>query len=55
MEDGKKVLYFGEDVYEKVPLMLQVLSGSSFGLVIIATFMINYPRDLHLEVIEEVH
>jgi hypothetical protein len=54
MEDGKKVLYFGKDVYEKVPLMLQVLSGSSFGLVILATFMINYPRELHLEFVEEV-
>jgi hypothetical protein len=55
MEDGKIVLYFSKDVYDKVPLMFQVLAATSFGLVILATFMINYPRDLHLDFIEDVH
>jgi hypothetical protein len=55
IEDGKTVKYFDKDVYEKVPLMLQVLAGSTFALVLIATLLINYPRDLHLEYMAVVH
>ena len=49
MEGGKKVKYFGPEVYDNVPKMLLTLAGCGIALTIVATIFVNYPRDLHLE------
>ncbi|CAK89915.1 unnamed protein product (macronuclear) [Paramecium tetraurelia] len=46
VEDGKDVKYFDSEVGDKVPLMLQVLAASYFGLGIIATIMVRYPAEI---------
>ena len=49
MEDGKIHRYFDSEVYENVPKMFIILSGSYFGLTILATCLIKFPKDLHME------
>ncbi|CAK69197.1 unnamed protein product (macronuclear) [Paramecium tetraurelia] len=48
-EDGKIKKYFSKDVFQNVPFMFQMMALSYFILTIIATLLIKYPRDLHLE------
>ena len=48
-EDGKKKMYFAEDVYSSVPRMLRILSACYFALTLIATVLVKFPKDLHLE------
>ncbi len=46
IENGHNVKYFGPDVYNNVPTMLRILSGSYFALTIIGTLLIKYPKDI---------